>query len=211
MTVNPMGRYANGLAVLRNKFKNATIQRSTIKAVAVLKNSQSTYNLEINGNTFELPEIKLNDQDLFQALEMRVSIAHRDTVNSPNIFVPKQVPLADDFPANAGFNPKHLEVVFMGKLEIVVNNVAYYENFSTEAFRKAPSTQISTTNAITALEADHSQDGWVQMQPSVLFKGNNKNIIRITLPDTAGLTFQHTATGIENLVIVTFNGFLINP
>jgi hypothetical protein len=194
----------------RNPVTTASDLRSIVKVVG--GKTQYTFPIIVGDDTGNYPEsLLLNRADAFTAIEMGLFIAKKSspTDTAYDIF---SYPNSIEFGTN---DSDTFKILFNNStINATINNVQYLQNFSTQRFRTAGTTQnglgqgaVATTGSIVSTVVDefNSGYGFTPIVPTLQLSGTSKIDITVNLP--AGLTAATGGTN-EYVIVLALRGFL---
>jgi len=185
--------YANAKNTLMRHNINpakAVLSQSYLRFEAALTTTTTQYNLDVlvndNLNANNVTQNKLNLQDAFICSQIGIFVG---IPASPAGIAQGQVKLYS-YPDRQVFTPAiatNLETLYNGFLSLTVNQRVIVPSWDLYRHYCAPVMQTSfTPTAVTPNEIDNSTDfssnGFVNVEPNMVFVGSKKNQLTVTLP-----------------------------
>jgi len=198
--------------IIKNAYKakqrNPVTTSSDLKTIVPVVTGRTSYTFPIivGDDTNNYPEgILLNRADAFTAIEMGLFIGKKSAVSDTtyDIF---SYPNSVEFGATDSDTFKTL--FNHSSINATINNVQYLQNFSTERFRTAGTTQSGlgyggTGLTSTVTDEFNSGYGFTAIVPTLQLSGTSKIEITLNLPQ--GLT---AASSGQYVIILCLRGFL---
>lgn len=185
--------YANAKNTLMRHNINpakAVLSQSYLRFEAALTTTTTQYNLDVlvndNLNANNVTQNKLNLQDAFICSQIGIFIG---IPAAPAGIAQGQVKLYS-YPDRSVFTPAiatNLETLYNGFLSLTVNQRVIVPSWDLYRHYCAPVMQTGfTPTAVTPTEIDNSTDfssnGFVNVEPNMVFVGSKKNQLTVTLP-----------------------------
>jgi hypothetical protein len=198
--------------VIKNAYKakqrNPVTTASDLKTLVPVVTGKTSYTFPIivGDDTNNYPEgILLNRADAFTAVEMGLFIGKKSAV-SDTTYDLFSYPNSVEFGATDSDTFKTL--FNHASINATINNVQYLQNFSTERFRTAGTTQSGlgyggTGLTSTVTDEFNSGYGFTAIVPTLQLSGTSKIEISVNLPQ--GLT---AAASGQYVIILALRGFL---
>lgn len=200
--------------VIKNAYKakqrNPVTTASDLKSLIPVVAGKTSYQFPIiiGDDVNNYPEgILLNRADAFTAVEMGLFIGKKTGVSDTTYDV-YSYPNAVEF---TGGDADSFKTLFNhATINATINNVQYLQNFSTERFRTAGTSQAGlgfAGGAVTSTVVDefNSSYGFTAIVPTLQLSGTSKIEITVNLPQ--GLTLAGVGTG-QYVIILALRGFL---
>ena len=198
--------------IIKNAYKakqrNPVTTSSDLKTIVPVVTGRTSYTFPIivGDDTNNYPEgILLNRADAFTAIEMGLFIGKKSAVSDTtyDIF---SYPNSVEFGATDSDTFKTL--FNHSSINATINNVQYLQNFSTERFRTAGTTQSGlgyggTGLTSTVTDEFNSGYGFTAIVPTLQLSGTSKIEINLNLPK--GLTAAESG---QYVIILCLRGFL---
>ena len=201
--------------VIKNAYKakqrNPVTTASDLKSIVpvVTGKTQYTFPIIVGDDTNNYPEgILLNRADAFTAIQMGLFIGKK-TATSDTTYDIYSYPNSVEFGATDSDTFKTL--FNHSAINATINNVQYLQNFSTERFRTAGTTQqglgygYGTGAGVVSTVTDefNSSYGFSEIVPTLQLSGTSKIELTLNLP--SGLT---AASSGSYVIILCLRGFL---
>jgi hypothetical protein len=185
--------YANAKNTLMRHNINpakAVLSQSYLRFEAALTTTTTQYNLDVlvndNLNAPNVTQNKLNLQDAFICSQIGIFVG---IPYAPATAAQGKVKLYS-YPDRTAFtvaNAENLETLYNGFLSLTVNQRVIVPSWDLYRHYCAPITQTGQLPGTTAAgdidnSTDFSQNGFVNVEPNMVFVGSKKNQLTVTLP-----------------------------
>lgn len=198
---------------------NKIVYPGYLRMEAKITNGKTTYEFVVGrqANTDSPTENKLDYNDKFIVSDLGFFMMARNR-NLIGAEVLHTFPSVITFLPFTGFDNRHLDVFYNGKLSLVVNSTKWIEGLDLRRFRLVPQTQEAyTTNggvppmlvAFTEFSQMDEHSGFVEMTPQITLKGNEKNSISISAPVANGHQVENTKPDMDNYLVIFMRGLQI--
>lgn len=184
------------LATLEGKYGKGKVTKSFLRQELILKNNQAAYEFDFDGKRNQkASERLLAAQDIFFVLSLALYLVKETDGKEGSGVLLTHVDSAV-FAAVAGFTPAHLEAIYNGYIQGKMGNTVVFEALQAKNFRKLPSELLN-------------RDGSVEIDPTIVLYGQEKNKLTLNIPSFAGIEVASVAAGVSHKIVLIPEGFLV--
>lgn len=194
--------------LLVKMFPGITPQPSYLRQDIKLENNKTTYLFEFDGENnaqAKLPQKGLKKQDIFVSNVWGLFLL-READIAVGTGVLQTYVNTTYFPVVAGFTPEHLNLIYAGNIEAVVNDTTVFNALQSEAFQSIPEL-LQSGSAIRSKRMPI--DGYQAIEPNFKLNGELTRKITLEIPSIAGMQIASVTAGTENKVSLIQKGFLL--
>jgi hypothetical protein len=224
--MRPITPGRNILQYLREKYDGFVIQESLLRMQATLTNIASTYNFQIllTGQETSI-EQKIDKNDLFATNKLGLFLAQQTIAKAGNTEMLT-------FPNNSLLDSTNVTVqdfyaIYNGTFFVQISTTVVYQALPMYKALNVPQTQKDTVNAAIAatsawtspttgagtygpFENQRDKDyGFIELNNILELSGGAQNILQLNIPTFSGIKLATVTAGIQNILIVILDGFLI--